>query len=158
RKCQSCSHCCFVALNPCDKALQLADRAGFHAFEQVVKLFSGTRSQHVSKLLDQLIRLIDFGMERPKQSKGFLVFSLQCFRTAQKQEHRLSCKHRRARKKRGCLGILPSFGKQANQLPRFRPKRPPFDVSPEQPRWDCWPAVSQSRSTRREPWGVPDAS
>src|SRR2546426_7438817 len=28
---------CFVSLNPCDKALQLADLAGSHAFEPVVK-------------------------------------------------------------------------------------------------------------------------
>ena len=104
------------SLNPCDKALQFANLAGFHASKPVVKLFSGTRLQHVSKLLDQFICLIDFGMQRPKQSKCFLVFSLQLERSAQKKENRLSCQHRRARKRLGCLGILPPFGKQADQM------------------------------------------
>jgi hypothetical protein len=43
---------------------------------------------------------------------------------------------------------------ELEQLPRFGPKRPLFDVSPRRPRCDCGQAVGESRSTHREPWGV----
>ena len=61
---QSYHHGCFVSLNTENKSLQFADLADSHPFEPVVELFSRACAQHVSKLLDQLIRLIDFGVQR----------------------------------------------------------------------------------------------
>src|SRR5260370_1159612 len=63
---ESCRHGCFVTFHASDKALQLANLAGFHTAEPIIELLSCASAQHVSKLLDQLIRLIDFSMQRPK--------------------------------------------------------------------------------------------
>src|SRR6266699_6181986 len=57
---ESCRHGCFVTFHASEKALQLANLAGFQTAEPIIELFSCARTQHVSKLLDQLIRLIDW--------------------------------------------------------------------------------------------------
>ena len=72
---ESCRHGCFVTFHASYKALQLANLAGFHTAEPIIELFSCASAQHVSKLLDQLIRLIDFRMQRPKLSERLLFFS-----------------------------------------------------------------------------------
>src|SRR6266446_77152 len=72
--------------------------------------------QHLSKLLDQVIGQIDFGMELAKHEQGLLLFTTEFFRSTKKKEGSLSCEHRRARKQIGSVGILPSFGKKPNQL------------------------------------------
>jgi Kef-type K+ transport system membrane component KefB len=63
------------------------------------------------------------------------------------------------------LGIVIPLLKDAGestsnfgQLPSFGPKRPLFDASLRQPRYDCWPVVSESRSIHREPWDARVAS
>ena len=63
RKCQSCDHCGFVSLNPCDKALQFANPSRSDLFEPVVKLFSCACAQHASKLLNQVVGQVDLWMK-----------------------------------------------------------------------------------------------
>src|SRR5258708_36257737 len=92
---ESCRHGCFVAFHASDKALQLANLAGFHTAEPIIELFSSASAQHVSKLRDQLIRLVDFRLQRPKLSERLLFFSRAFFRPTKEKEHRLSCKDRR---------------------------------------------------------------
>jgi hypothetical protein len=49
-----------------NKALEFADSALFHVAEPIIEPLTRARAKHPSKLLDQLIRLIDFGVERSK--------------------------------------------------------------------------------------------
>jgi hypothetical protein len=46
-------------------------------------------------------------VQKPKQGKRFLFVSLEFFRAAKKEKHRLSCKHWRARKLIGGFLVLP---------------------------------------------------
>src|SRR5215471_13902547 len=83
---QSCCHCRFVTDHPSDKALQFADTAFFSAAKPIIELPAGARAYHLSKLLGQLIRLIDLGVQRTKQRQRCLVVSLQFFRLTKEQE------------------------------------------------------------------------
>jgi len=66
RKRESYYHCCFISYHSSNKALEFADSALFHVAEPIIEPLTRARAKHPSKLLDQLIRLIDFGVERPK--------------------------------------------------------------------------------------------
>jgi hypothetical protein len=70
----------FISFHCGHKALEVANLAGPHPAEPVVKLFSRARPQHLSKLLDQFIRLIYFGVQRAKQIRRMnsLSNSLTC--------------------------------------------------------------------------------
>jgi len=92
---QSCYNGGFVLDHSRNKALQLADAAGFHAAKPLVKPFSRTCAEHMSELLDQFICLINLGMQRPKQRQHFSILSHKVFRPTKEKEHRLSCKQRR---------------------------------------------------------------
>src|SRR6266699_1653271 len=76
RQGQASFHSLLVSFYPSHKALQLADLAGPHFLKPGVELFPGARAEHLSELLDQLICLIHFRVQRSKQSQGFLVLSL----------------------------------------------------------------------------------
>ena len=75
--------------------LQLAYPARFDTGKPLIELLTGPRSYHLSKLLDQLIRLIDLNMQRTQQGQRFLFVSFQFFRPTKEKEHRLSCQERR---------------------------------------------------------------
>src|SRR6266704_2019542 len=66
---------------PATKPCNGSDLADPHVLKPGVKLFSGARAKHLCKLLNQLICLVHFRMQRSKQCKGFLIFVLQFFRS-----------------------------------------------------------------------------
>lgn len=98
----------FVSYHSGDKALELADMAFFDTAKPTVELLACTSPYYLSELLDQLIRLIDFRVQRTQQGQRFLLASLQFFRLAKEKEHRLSCQHRKASKLICCLMFLLS--------------------------------------------------
>src|SRR5258708_1885576 len=79
-------------------------------------------ASRVRELLNQFIRLIHLGVQRPEQSKRFLFFRGKFFgRTAKKKENSVSCKHRRAWKLNGSLRILSPFWQVTSKLLMHEP-------------------------------------
>src|SRR5258708_12804364 len=85
---ESCRHGSFVTFHASDKALQLANLAGFHTAEPIIELFSSASAQHVSKLRDQLIRLVDFRLQRPQLTDRLLSFTPPSSRPTTQKNHR----------------------------------------------------------------------
>jgi hypothetical protein len=55
RQRQASFDCLLVSFHASNKALQLANLAGSHPFEPVIKLLSRARPEHMSELLDQVV-------------------------------------------------------------------------------------------------------
>jgi hypothetical protein len=83
---ESCFHCLLVSFYTSHKALQLADLAGPHLLKPGVELFPRARAEHLRELLDQLICLIHFRMQRSKQRQRFLVLGQEVWRRDEARE------------------------------------------------------------------------
>jgi hypothetical protein len=104
----------FVSYHSSNKTLELADMAFFDAAKPTVELLACPYPEHLSELLDPLIRLIDFSMQRTQQRQRFLFVSPEFFRLAKEKEHRLSSQHCRTWKLIGCLMIVLSCGRRTS--------------------------------------------
>ncbi len=86
RQGQAGFHSSLVSFYTSHKALQLADLAGPHFLKPGVEMFPSAGAQHLSELLDQLVCLIHFRMQRSKQSQRFLVLGQEVWRRDEARE------------------------------------------------------------------------
>src|SRR5215472_15485618 len=73
--CQASLDRLFVSYHSSDKPLEFADMACLDTAKPTVELLASTRPYHLSELLDQLVRLIDFRMQSAQQGQRFLLVS-----------------------------------------------------------------------------------
>src|SRR6266567_9416368 len=118
--------CLHLGLNPNDEDVRASSqrlfaRVPWHPRHACVPYFvcergsyvpspvSGAVPEHLGELLHQIIDQIHFGMDLTKQKQGLLLFVTQFFWATEKKKSRLPCKHRRARRQIGRVGILSPF-------------------------------------------------
>jgi len=73
---ETISHRVFVFLDPSSKGLKFRKGAALHLGKPGIKTLSGTRAQHLCKLLNEIIGLIDLRMEL---AKLLLLLDMQFF-------------------------------------------------------------------------------
>ena len=114
---EPCSHRLFVFLDSCSKGLEFGKLAALDLSQPAIEAIPSPILEHLDELLQQIIGQIHARRwnwrSRSKLSRSS---PLSFGGSTKKQENRLSCKHRRARKQIGSVGLLPSFWQQANQL------------------------------------------
>lgn len=118
---ESCCHGCCVSYPSSNTSLQRADSACFHVAEPIIEPLTRARAKHLRQLLDHLIRLIDFGVQRPKEDERFWFFSRECFMSTKNEKQCVSCQHSRTWKLIRSLLLRLSLCKGTSQS-----LRPPF--------------------------------
>ena len=84
------SHGIFVFLYASSKGLQFGQFAAFHLIKPAIKVLSGAVSQHLGKLLNQIVGPIDFWADLTEFGHGLLLLDTQFFRATKKEEGSLS--------------------------------------------------------------------
>jgi hypothetical protein len=79
-----------VLLDPHRKRLEFWKVTTRYLSQPGIKVSSRAAAQHLRKLLDQLIGVIDFWMELAELAQRLLLLTPEVFRAPQKQEGRLS--------------------------------------------------------------------
>jgi hypothetical protein len=73
---QSCRHCSLVSLNTGSKPLQFTNLARSGLLKPSVQPFSGTRAQHLGKLLNEVVSQLNLWIELSEGDERFLFIGL----------------------------------------------------------------------------------
>ncbi len=87
---QTRSHSIFVFLDPSSKGLEFGKLTAFHLLKPAIKALSAAGTQHLGKLLRQVIGPIDFWVDLAKLDQCLLLLDTQFFRAMKKEESSLS--------------------------------------------------------------------
>jgi hypothetical protein len=106
----------FVSFNPLHKTLQFRYLAGESLSEPVIKVFSLASSQHLSKLLNEIVGQVHFRMTLTKLTNRFLLLCVQLFWSGEEEEGGLPREQRRWGQVVPFCCVLLAYWKTANQV------------------------------------------
>ncbi len=87
---EASSHGIFVFLHSSGKGLEFGEFAPLYLGEPGIEVLSGAGTQHLSKLLNQIIGSVDFWVDLTELVKRLLLLGIQFFRATKKEEGSLS--------------------------------------------------------------------